>query len=267
VKAISNDTTHTVDLKELQKKILALVASGKRDRAIARELDLPAVGRVTYRVGTMPKAFGLRAATRQQLVNLAYQCGVLPPPPLQKPVLLPRDQEQLLHALITWESADRYYRSQGLSRKQGDYLQHKLLRSLGAQTPAHAVAQAWAHQILGPSQFASDLRSIRALAISQHLMDGAVIVPLSQHRYRLAVPIGPGRLTGFLAHDQGADALAVHAALREQPGFPDVRIVHVTSTPRTPYTVVWGKGPATPSAPPVQLPDICSPGALAPSPA
>ncbi|MDN3260813.1 DUF6302 family protein [Streptomyces sp. CSDS2] len=242
----------TVTLPDLECEILALVAEGKRDPEIALELGLP-VGRVAYRIGSITRAFGLTSATRPQLVHLAHEHRVLTPPPRQRPVVLPAEQDHHLRAHIAGETATRYYRSRGLTPKQGSRIHLKLRWALDAKTPAHTVRQAWARQILGPGRFAADLHWARTHITSQRLVDQALVVPLPGSRYRLAVPAGPGHRSGLLALTEHADALAVAAALRGQPSFPDVRIVRA-DTASAPYAVVWGGRPATPDPTPAPLP-------------
>ncbi|MFF7097781.1 DUF6302 family protein [Streptomyces rubradiris] len=242
----------TMALPELDREILTLVAEGKQDPEIARALELHA-SRVAYRIGAITRTFGLTSATRPQLVHLAYEYRVLTAPPLQRPVVLPAEQDHHLRAHTAGMTALLYYRSRGLTNKQGAYIHRKLRTALDAKTPAHTVRQGWARQILGPGRFAADLHWARTRITSQRLVDQALVVPLPGGRYRLAVPVGPGHRSGCLALTEQADALAVAVALRGQPSFPDVRIVRAV-TASAPYAVVWGRRPATPKLSPVPLP-------------
>jgi hypothetical protein len=242
----------TVTWPELACEVLALVADGRRSREIALELGLP-LRRVGYCIEAVIRAFGLTSATRPQLVHLAYQHQVLPVPALQDPVVLPAEQDHHLRAHTAGVTVAQYSRSRGLTKKQGTTLHLKLRSALEAKTPAHVVRQAWARQILGPSQFAADLRWARTHIANQSLVDEALVVALPGGRYRLAVPAGPGHRSGCLALTEHADALVVTTAMRGQPGFPDVRITRARTASAS-YRVVWGMRPATPTLPPAPLP-------------
>lgn len=233
----------TYALPALERDILMLIAAGGRDPEIAKRLKLSTVGRVAYRVSRIASLFGVEMATRPQLVHLAYIYGVLPRPALEKPVLLPAEQELLLRAHTDGRIALWYYRAAGLTRAQGAHIALKGRRTLSAATIPHLVQRAWARQILGASQFTADVEWMRTHLAYQPLIDEALIVPISRGEYRLAVPVhGAQRRAGWLALQSHSDALAVAAFLRNRAGFPSLRMSD-PATSADPFVVTWGEQP------------------------
>ncbi|MFE4535812.1 DUF6302 family protein [Streptomyces scopuliridis] len=79
------------------------------------------------------------------------------------------------------------------------------------------------------------------------LLDAAVVVPVGETdgvvRCRLAVPVGGGRLAGYLTVEDYAEALTVLTMLDGRSGFPHVRVRETVAPRDSRRTIIWGEDP------------------------
>ncbi|MFD8963467.1 DUF6302 family protein [Streptomyces sp. NPDC059568] len=91
----------------------------------------------------------------------------------------------------------------------------------------------------------TDRASMRDRLADPTLLDSAFAVPVGvtngEMRYRLAVPVGGSRRTGYLTVANDTEAEATLSALAGRQGFPSVRLRGNSNVHGVSRTVIWGE--------------------------